>query len=88
MPKQIEDEFTSLPISGQHKWQLRKMRDGCCVICGKPAEDLQSHRCLRHLIAQREERARANNTKRRYWNCLSRRLEGQQFSVASPRLSV
>jgi len=30
----IEDEIALLGVSRQRKYQLRKMRDGLCIICG------------------------------------------------------
>jgi hypothetical protein len=34
----ISDEFSSLPISAQRRWQLRAIRDKRCVQCGKPVK--------------------------------------------------
>lgn len=45
----INDEFTALPISAQHKWQLRARRDGKCVKCGVPC--LPFKMCERHRKA-------------------------------------
>ena len=50
--KKIMDEFTSLPISRQQKWQLRRAKEGRCVICGEPK--VTAWHCLKHAIANRE----------------------------------
>ena len=50
--KKIVDEFTDLPISRQQKWQLRRAKEGRCVICGDPK--VTAWHCLRHAIANRE----------------------------------
>ena len=50
--KKIVDEFTELPISRQQKWQLRRAKEGRCVICGEPKATAW-HR-LKHAIANRE----------------------------------
>lgn len=43
----VRDEFSNLDISRQRRWQLRKQRDGRCIICGgKPV--VYGVRCLRH----------------------------------------
>ena len=36
MSNKIIDEFTDLPVSAQRKAQLRRCRDGLCIICSKP----------------------------------------------------
>ena len=50
--KKIIDEFTELPISRQQKWQLRRAKEGRCVICGQPK--VTAWHCLKHAIANRE----------------------------------
>jgi hypothetical protein len=37
MPRQIQDEFSALPISRQRRYQLRREKAGLCRVCGKPA---------------------------------------------------
>lgn len=34
--KKIIDEFTDLPISRQRKYQLRRVKKGVCISCGRP----------------------------------------------------
>ncbi|MDE3068141.1 MAG: hypothetical protein KGJ60_11400 [Verrucomicrobiota bacterium] len=48
----IHDEFTDLPVSRQRKCQLRRQKEGRCIICGKPLCSAQF--CLEHMIAARE----------------------------------
>jgi hypothetical protein len=50
--KKIVDEFTEMPISRQQKWQLRRAKEGRCVICGEPK--VTAWHCLKHAIANRE----------------------------------
>jgi hypothetical protein len=73
MRKQIQDEFTKLPISRQRKYQLRMQRDRRCTECGEPA--IQGSRCLKHLVKARERQRKKRGLKRRYLNTLSYRLE-------------
>jgi hypothetical protein len=73
MRRPIQDEFTSLPISRQRKYQLRKQREGRCTECGEPAA--QGSRCLKHLVKARERQRKKRGLKRRYYNTLSYRLE-------------
>ncbi len=42
----IFDEFTHLPIRDQDKYQLRRKRDGLCVICGDKA--VNKNHCRKH----------------------------------------
>ena len=69
----IVDEFTSLPISRQRKYQLRMQRDKRCTECGEPAQE--GSRCLKHLIKARERQRTKRGLKRRYYNTLSYKLE-------------
>lgn len=69
----IQDEFTSLPISRQRKYQLRQQKKKNCTECGKPA--IQGTRCLKHLVRARERQRKTRGLKRRYYNTMSYRLE-------------
>jgi hypothetical protein len=73
MRPRIEDEFTSLPISRQRKYQLRMQRDRRCTECGEPAS--VGSRCLKHLIKARERQRTKRGLKRRYFGTLSYKLE-------------
>lgn len=73
--KAIKDEFTHLKLSRQRKYQLRMLRDGRCVECGKPA--LGGTRCIKHLIHARELQRERLGLKNRYPHSLSYRLEKQ-----------
>lgn len=44
--KDIQDEFTHLPVSRQRKLQMRWKRDGKCIICGK--ELFSAFHCKKH----------------------------------------
>lgn len=53
MPKLIIDRFTSLPISRQERYQLRRLEAGRCRQCGEP-----------ETVATICPRCRKNNTVR------------------------
>lgn len=61
MPKLIQDEFTSRPISRQRKYQMRKRKSGRCRICAKPGAD-ETGLCPEHR-AQSREYSRAGRTR-------------------------
>ena len=61
--KKIIDEFTDRPISRQQKWQLRRAKEGRCVICGEPKAT--AWHCLKHAIANREWARKYSGSKRR-----------------------
>jgi len=44
----IKDEFSDLPISRQRKYQLRKLKNGKCQICGKQLSRFSATRCDKH----------------------------------------
>lgn len=73
MRRRIQDEFASLPVSRQRKYQLRMKRDKRCTECGEPA--VQGSRCLKHLVKARERQREKRGLKRRYYNTLSYRLQ-------------
>ncbi len=73
MRKPIQDEFTTLQISRQRKYQLRMQRDKRCTECGEPAA--QGSRCLKHLVKARERQRKKRGLKRRYYGTLSYKLE-------------
>jgi hypothetical protein len=49
----IVDEFTSLHVSRQRKYQLRKRRDRRCTVCGRPVAE-NTRLCRRHLMIERD----------------------------------
>jgi hypothetical protein len=61
--KKIVDEFTDRPISRQQKWQLRRAKEGRCVICGD--KKVTAWHCLKHAIANREWARKYSGSKRR-----------------------
>lgn len=70
----IQDEFASLSISRQRKYQLRMRRDGRCEKCGEPA--VQASRCLTHLVQSREYARQKLGFRVRYFSA-SYRIEAQ-----------
>jgi hypothetical protein len=38
MPKLILDKFTTMPISRQRRYQMRRQQEGCCKLCAEPVE--------------------------------------------------
>lgn len=51
MAKLIQDEFTSMRISRQRRYQLRREKAGLCRLCGLPIS--ASGYCAEHLEKQR-----------------------------------
>ena len=70
---EIIDEFTNLPVSRQRKWQLRKMAQGGCRICGQAA--ISGGYCLKHLVQERDHSAERFGYKRENQNCKSRLMQ-------------
>ena len=70
---EIVDEFTHLPVSRQRKWQLRKMAQGGCRICGQAA--ISGGYCLKHLVQERDHSAERFGYKRENQNCKSRLMQ-------------
>ncbi len=52
-----------LPVSRQRKYQLRRQKEGRCVICGKPK--VSATFCLDHMIATRERLRKLTGAVRR-----------------------
>ncbi len=75
MRRAIEDEFTTLRISRQRKYQLRMKRDKRCSECGAPAA--AGSRCVDHLVMARERQRRKKGLKRRYLGTMSYKLQAQ-----------
>lgn len=68
----IRDEFTSLKISRQRKWQMRKAKEGFCMTCGcRPM--VNESRCLECAVTSRE----AN----RIIRCSVRRNNSQTYKL-------
>lgn len=60
----IRDEFTARRISRQRKYQLRRQKQGRCIICGK--RSVPDHdRCPRHRLLQ--------DKRNRKWRVVARR---------------
>jgi hypothetical protein len=67
----IQDEFTALPVSERKKTELRRRRDGLCVLCGQPV--VTKVYCLAHAEANREQYRKLNPNARRNLNARSYR---------------
>jgi hypothetical protein len=84
MPKAIIDEFTSLPISRQRRYQLRKHRDRKCIRCGQPAEEhgyfCETHRQVHNVMTRELQRKRFDFKHRDYYS------ESYGFSFSIGRL--
>jgi len=77
----IEDEFSvRTGISKQRRYQMRRLRDGKCVYCGRPA--VITGKCERHRqmlnIKDREKMRRRIGAMSRYKNSESYSFEGGQ----------
>ena len=70
MPKAIIDELTSLPISRQRRYQLRKHRDRKCIRCGQPAVNqgyfCETHRQVHNVLTRELQRRRLDFKHRDY----------------------
>jgi len=70
MPKAIIDELTSLPISRQRRYQLRKHRDRKCIRCGQPAVKqgyfCETHRQVHNVLTRELQRRRLDFKHRDY----------------------
>ena len=71
MSRKINDEFTDLPVSPQHKTILRRKRDGLCVTCGSPRHLKSKQFCFRHLAMQRERDRRKRGRIKRHMGSAS-----------------
>lgn len=70
MPKAIIDELSSLPISRQRRYQLRKHRDRKCIRCGQPAANqgyfCETHRQVHNVFTRELQRRRLDFKHRDY----------------------
>ncbi|HEV7684178.1 MAG TPA: hypothetical protein VGO68_18830 [Pyrinomonadaceae bacterium] len=84
MPKAIIDEFTSLPISRQQRYQLRKRRDRKCIRCGqatvKDGNFCETHRQAHNVLTRELQRKRFDFKHRDYYS------ESYGFSFSVGRL--
>lgn len=69
----IQDKFTSLPVSRQRKWQLRKEALGLCPLCGRVKPKGYSW-CADHAVKVREDQRIKQGAKKRYKNARSYKL--------------
>lgn len=52
MPRLIQDEFTSLKVSPQRRYQLRRAAAGLCRLCGAPEASPGLGYCEKHHASQ------------------------------------
>lgn len=68
MPKLIDDEISSLPISRQRRYQLRKRRDRKCIRCGQDAVKqgyfCETHRQVHNVLTREMRRKRFDSQSR------------------------
>jgi hypothetical protein len=50
----IKDSFTKSEADRRYKYQLRKLKDGLCRICGQKRDASSKNFCTKHLEAHRE----------------------------------
>lgn len=85
MPPEILDEFTNLDVSRQRKYQLRKRKQGKCVICGEPANGYRRHarKETKQPFYCEKHRQAANIRQREYersrLGCVSRLKEAESY---------
>ncbi len=86
MPKSISDEITSLPISRQRRYQLRKRRDRKCIRCGQDAVNqgyfCEAHRQVHNVLTRELRRKRFDSKGRVHVS------ESYRFPFSSGRLLV
>ncbi len=82
MGAHIQDEFSSLPLSRQMKYYLRRRRDKRCTKCGKTVD--QGSLCVEHMVQMREHRRKTFGLKRRYSNSLSYQSEANMQTQSAP----
>ncbi len=74
----VQDEFSGRTgISKQRRYQLRRLRDGMCIYCGRPA--VITGKCEEHRqmlnIKDREKMRRRSGARGRYKNSESYSFE-------------
>lgn len=55
MSTAIKDYLTKKPLSRQRKYQLRKRRQGKCIICGRSRSRKSATYCASHLESSRKQ---------------------------------
>lgn len=82
-PRPIIDEFSSLPVSRQRKWQLRRRKEGRCGTCGDVAitKDRCEAHCLALALIQLKHRAAPTIPRRGKWLKLASERGGETMSV-------
>ena len=68
----LQDEFTALPVSRQRKWQLRKRKEGRCVICGVlTSKGMCEFHCMSIALSQLQHRGECIHPRRGKWLLLA-----------------
>tara|TARA_Y100000310_G_C20631890_1_gene789102 strand:+ start:1088 stop:1438 length:351 start_codon:yes stop_codon:yes gene_type:complete len=66
-------------ISRQRKWQLKKIKQNKCQICGKSDSSNIKGYCLEHSIKKREQQRILVNSVKRSLNCKSYREQRKKL---------
>lgn len=82
MKSRIQDKFTHLPVSRQRKYQLRKLQQKRCIICGEPA--VNATHCLFHVVKYRERHRAKMNFQRRHFGARSYELQRSAELAGQP----
>jgi hypothetical protein len=63
-------------LSRQHRWQIKKKKQGLCIICGKPKVTTQF--CLAHAIKTRERQRKVSGSVERCYGSKTYVIEKKQ----------
>ena len=66
MQKKIIDDLSSSAMSRQRRYQIRRMRQGLCILCGKQAFE-ETVWCLDHHIKRGTRRPGRNRLRMKKW---------------------
>lgn len=66
MNREIQDEFTKLPLSRQRKWQLRQIKRKRCQRCGDRIRKGSKDYCLDCMMKMNSHARKKFGHKRRY----------------------
>ena len=66
MQKKIIDDLSSSDMSRQRRYQIRRMRQGLCILCGKQAFE-ETVCCLDHHIKRGTRRPGRNRLRMKKW---------------------
>jgi len=66
MQKKIIDDLSSSAMSRQRRYQIRQMRQGLCILCGKQAFE-ETVWCFDHHIKRGTRRPGRNRLRAKKW---------------------